>query len=164
MALVRRLLLRNFFTMSGQRDRYTLTLMKLQRKSSAILRGSAVLSSLFCGEKKAIFADARKKVIHLPRFYYSMYNLKSSFMPEVSNFYGIVIYMYFNEHQPPHFHVKYGEYNAMITIEDGIVVGSLPRRALNLIYDWLDLHKSELMENWHRLENFESFLKIEPLR
>lgn len=97
-------------------------------------------------------------------FYYSMYNLKSSFMPEVSNFYGIVIYMYFNEHQPPHFHVKYGEYNAMITIEDGIVVGSLPRRALNLIYDWLDLHKSELMENWHRLENFESFLKIEPLR
>ena len=72
--------------------------------------------------------------------------------------------MYFNEHNPPHFHVKYGEYNAIVTIEDGIVTGSLPRRALNLIYDWLDLHKDELMENWRRLENCESFLKIEPLK
>ena len=72
--------------------------------------------------------------------------------------------MYFNEHNPPHFHVKYGEYNAIVTIEDGIVTGSLPRRALNLIYDWLDLHKDELMENWRRLENCESFLKIDPLK
>ena len=72
--------------------------------------------------------------------------------------------MYFNEHNPPHFHVKYGEYNAIVTIEDGIVTGSLPRRALNLIYDWLDLHKDELMENWRRLENCESSLKIEPLK
>ena len=85
-------------------------------------------------------------------------------MPEISSFYGILIYMYFNEHNPPHFHVKYGDYNAIITIEDGIVKGSLPRRALNLIYDWLDLHKEDLMENWRRLENSESALKIEPLK
>lgn len=85
-------------------------------------------------------------------------------MPEISSFYGILIYMYFNEHNPPHFHVKYGEYSAIITIEDGIVKGSLPRRALNLIYDWLDLHKEDLMENWRRLENSESVLKIEPLK
>ena len=85
-------------------------------------------------------------------------------MPEISSFYGIVIYMYFNEHNPPHFHVNYGEYNAIVTIEDGIVTGSIPRRALNLIYDWLDLHKDELMENWRRLKNCDSFLKIEPLK
>jgi len=85
-------------------------------------------------------------------------------MPEISSFYGILIYMYFNEHNPPHFHVKYGDYKAIITIEDGIVKGSLPRRALNLIYDWLDLHKEDLMENWRRLENSESVLKIEPLK
>lgn len=53
-------------------------------------------------------------------------------MPEISSFYGIVIYMYFNEHNPPHFHVKYADFNAIVTIEDGIVTGSLPRRALNL--------------------------------
>ena len=85
-------------------------------------------------------------------------------MPEISCFYGIVIYMYFNEHNPPHFHVKYADFNAIVTIEDGIVTGSLPRRALNLVYDWLDLHKDELMENWRRLENCGSFLKIEPLK
>ena len=85
-------------------------------------------------------------------------------MPEVNSFYGFVIYMYFNEHNPPHFHVIYADFNAIITIEDGIVTGSLPRRALNLVYDWLDLHKDELMENWRRLENCESFLKIDPLK
>ena len=85
-------------------------------------------------------------------------------MPEISSFYGIVIYKYFKEHNPPHIHVKYADFNAIVTIEDGIVTGSLPRRALNLVYDWLDLHKEELMENWRRLENCESFLKIEPLK
>ena len=60
--------------------------------------------------------------------------------------------------------MKYADFNAIVIIEDGIVTGSLPRRALNLIYDWLDLHKDELMENWRRLENCESFLKIEPLK
>ena len=62
-------------------------------------------------------------------------------MPEISRFYGIIIYMYMNEHQPPHFHVWYNDYKAIITIEDGVVTGSLPRRALKLVYEWLDLHK-----------------------
>ena len=55
-------------------------------------------------------------------------------MPEISHFYGIFIYMYFSEHNPPHFHVKYNEYTAEISIKDGIVTGSLPRRALNLVF------------------------------
>ena len=67
-------------------------------------------------------------------------------MPEVSYFYGIAIYMYMSEHNPPHFHVKYQDYEAIITIEGGVVTGSLPRMALNLVYEWLDLHKNELME------------------
>lgn len=85
-------------------------------------------------------------------------------MPEISSFYGITIYMYMNEHQPPHFHVRYGEYDAEITIDDGVVVGSLPRRALRLVYEWLDKHQDELIENWNRLENHETPLKIEPLK
>ena len=60
--------------------------------------------------------------------------------------------MYFSEHNPPHFHVKYNEYTAEISIKDGIVTGSLPRRALNLVFEWLDLHRDELMENWERGE------------
>ena len=84
-------------------------------------------------------------------------------MPERSRFYGIIIYMYMSEHNPPHFHVWYENYKAIITIKDGIITGSLPRRALNLVYEWLDIHKDELLENWNRLANFETPQKIEPL-
>lgn len=85
-------------------------------------------------------------------------------MPEVSSFYGIAIYMYMSEHNPPHFHVKYQEYEAMVTIEGGIVNGTLPRRALNLVFEWLDLHKEELMENWKRMECKQAIVKIDPLK
>ena len=85
-------------------------------------------------------------------------------MPEISRFYGIIIYMYMSEHNPPHFHVGYENYKAIITIKDGIITGSLPRRALNLVYEWLDIHKDELLENWNRLANFETPQKIEPLK
>lgn len=84
-------------------------------------------------------------------------------MPQISHFYGIIIYMYINEHNPPHFHVVYQEYKAIITIQDGIITGTLPRRALNLVYEWLDLHEKELMENWERLTKREAPLKIKPL-
>lgn len=85
-------------------------------------------------------------------------------MPEISNFYGIAIYMYINEHNPPHFHVVYQEYKAIVSINDGIVKGEMPRRALNLVFDWLDEHKEELLTNWERLSNMESPLKIKPLK
>lgn len=85
-------------------------------------------------------------------------------MPEISSFYGIIITMLFRDHNPPHFHVKYGEYRATITIKDGIVQGELPRRALNLVFEWLDLHKDELLENWSFMEQDKQLKKIEPLR
>lgn len=72
--------------------------------------------------------------------------------------------MYMNEHNPPHFHVWYEDYKAIITIKDGIITGSLPRRALNLVYEWLDLHQDELLDNWKRLSNFESPVRIDPLK
>ena len=58
-------------------------------------------------------------------------------MPEISRFYGIIIYMYIDDHNPPHFHVWYNDYEAVITIEEEIVTGSLPRRELKLVYEWL---------------------------
>lgn len=85
-------------------------------------------------------------------------------MPEISRFYGIIIYMYIDDHNPPHFHVWYEGYEGTITIEDGIVTGSLPRRALRLVYEWLDKHYDELMENWRLLGNSEAAKKIEPLK
>ena len=84
-------------------------------------------------------------------------------MPEISRFYGIIITMFGNEHNPPHFHVRYNEYRAVIDIKNGTITGTLPRRALNLVYDWLDLHRDELLANWERMENGSEMQDIAPL-
>jgi hypothetical protein len=63
-------------------------------------------------------------------------------MPTISIFYGIVIQMFWNEHSPPHFHALYGEHEALIDIKKlEVLRGSLPRRALNLVLDWAELHQ-----------------------
>ena len=85
-------------------------------------------------------------------------------MPEISSFYGIAIYMYMSEHNPPHFHVRYKDYEALITIKDGIITGSLPRRALRMVYEWLDQHQEELLANWERLGKSEEPMRIDPLQ
>ena len=71
--------------------------------------------------------------------------------------------MYMSEHNPPHFHIKYQDYEAIMTI-DGVVTGTLPRRALNMVYEWVDLHKDELLANWERMEKKETLMKIDPLK
>jgi hypothetical protein len=62
-------------------------------------------------------------------------------MPEISRFLGIIIYMVYNDHVPPHFHAKYGDYQITIEIESGIVEGKFPRRALNAVMEWYQLYK-----------------------
>ena len=64
-------------------------------------------------------------------------------MPEISRFYGILIFMFYNDHNPPHFHVEYGEYKAVINFDEEIVKGNMPKRALKLVFEWMDLHKIE---------------------
>jgi hypothetical protein len=70
-------------------------------------------------------------------------------MPELSRFFGIVIRMFFNDHQPPHFHALYGEHEALIEIDTlGVFRGELPRRALALVLEWATLHREELRRDW----------------
>jgi len=69
-------------------------------------------------------------------------------MPEISRFYGISIYIFYNEHNPPHFHAEYSGHKAIIAIKDRIVKGDMPNRALKLIFEWLDLYSEQLLENW----------------
>ena len=70
-------------------------------------------------------------------------------MPTISWFYGIAIRMYVVDHNPPHFHVIYNEYAAMISISNGeLIEGSLPKRARRLVADWMELHHAELVANW----------------
>ena len=69
-------------------------------------------------------------------------------MPRLSEFYGIVIYMYWEDHQPPHFHAIYGEHEALVRIDDGSFLrGKLPRTAARLVREWADLHQGELTAN-----------------
>lgn len=84
-------------------------------------------------------------------------------MPEISRFYGIIITMYFPDHNPPHFLVRYNECRALINISTGEITGSMSRRALELVYKWMDLHKDELWENWKRMEKGEPMNTIKPL-
>jgi len=85
-------------------------------------------------------------------------------MPRLSSFYGIAIYMYYGDHQPPHFHAIYGDDEAAISIEDGsFIAGSLPRRASNLLTEWIDLHRNELLANWRASIDNEPLQPIDPL-
>lgn len=83
-------------------------------------------------------------------------------MPVLSNFYGISIKMYFqqSEHNPPHIHALYGEYIGAINIQTGeLMEGDLPKRALKLVQEWLDVHRNEVLDIW----NTQEFKNISPL-
>jgi len=85
-------------------------------------------------------------------------------MPEISRFLGIIITMYFNEHNPAHFHARYGEYKAEIAIETlSVIAGRLPPRVLGLVMEWAALHRSELMEDWDLARRQADLKKIAPL-
>ena len=82
-------------------------------------------------------------------------------MPEISRFYGLIIYMFFNDHNPPHFKVKYGDFEANILISNGTILnGDLPISKLKLVTAWAEIHKEQLQKMWDSKE----FQKIQPLQ
>jgi len=86
-------------------------------------------------------------------------------MPEISRFFGIVIRMYFDDHNPPHFHAIYCGDEAQIGIEPiEILNGSLPGRAASMVFEWAAIHQRELMLNWHRLQTEQLSQRIDPLK
>jgi hypothetical protein len=86
-------------------------------------------------------------------------------MPRISQYYGIAIYMYYEDHSPPHFHAIYGEFEAVIGIQtEDVLEGSLPRRALKLVKEWLNMHRDELLEDWDLAETGRPLKKISPLQ
>jgi len=85
-------------------------------------------------------------------------------MPTISQFFGIVIQMFWREHAPPHFHAMYAEYEALIDIRTlEIIKGSLPRRALALVLEWAAQHRIELMEDWKLCQQKQLPKNIAPL-
>ena len=85
-------------------------------------------------------------------------------MPEISRFYGIVILMFYEDHLPPHFHVRYGGQRVIISIETlDVIQGFLSRRALALVMEWAALHRDELRCDWERMRRREAPRPIAPL-
>jgi len=85
-------------------------------------------------------------------------------MPEISRFLGMVISIYFDDHNPPHFHVEYNEDEALISINDlSILRGNLPPRVMGLAMEWARLHQAELLENWNMVKESGKYFKINPL-
>jgi len=86
-------------------------------------------------------------------------------MPEISRFYGIVIAMYHQEHNPPHFHARYGGDKAAVEINSlEVLEGKLPRRALGLVVEWASQHQDELARDWELAHSGRPPQKIEPLK
>lgn len=85
-------------------------------------------------------------------------------MPEICRFLGISILMYFNDHDPPHFHVVYNEHRAKVAMGDlATLDGWLPPRVAGLVREWGELHGRELLANWESLRTTGRFERIEPL-
>jgi len=84
-------------------------------------------------------------------------------MPIISKFFGIVIYMYWKDHSPPHFHAKYGDYEIVVKIRNGNISGNMPNRAIKMIQEWRKLHKEELLKDWEFAEQKKALCAINPL-
>ncbi len=86
-------------------------------------------------------------------------------MPTISEFYGIKIYIFYDDHSEPHFHAYYGGDEGEISVKTGkLMVGKLPPRAMKLVKEWIRIHKEELSKNWKLAEEHKKLRKIDPLK
>ncbi|MBR1417714.1 MAG: DUF4160 domain-containing protein [Synergistaceae bacterium] len=85
-------------------------------------------------------------------------------MPSISMFFGIIIYMYFDDHKPPHFHAKYQDYEAVFDFDGELLEGAMPGKQLKLISAWAVLHSQELAANWTLAKDRQPLYRIDPLR
>ena len=84
-------------------------------------------------------------------------------MPTLSRFYGIIIFMNYNDHNPPHFHARYQDQEVTVTIETGLVQGEMSRRALEMVFEWSEKYRDELLRNWDLARARKPLEPIPPL-
>lgn len=85
-------------------------------------------------------------------------------MPEICRFFGIVIMVYYADHPPPHFHVRYGGQKGIVSIEPlALIEGNLSPRVLGMVTEWAALHHEELLENWDLARQHLPLRRVKPL-
>jgi hypothetical protein len=91
-------------------------------------------------------------------------NGQSPHMPEICRFFGIIISLNYNDHPPPHFHVRYAEQRAIVAIDTlSVLEGNLSPRVLGLVVEWALAHRQELLEDWHLARDQQPLKRIAPL-
>jgi len=86
-------------------------------------------------------------------------------MPEVSRFYGLTIHFFYDDHNPPHFHVYYGSRKAVFSIQTlEMLEGKIPKKAALMVVQWAFLHRQELYDCWNMAKQGQVPNKIKPLR
>ena len=76
-------------------------------------------------------------------------------MPEICKFYGIIISLYWRDHNPPHIHFTYGEYECSISVLDRVVDGKAPSKVIAKVNEWMDLHEAEILTLWDAIGDVE---------
>jgi len=85
-------------------------------------------------------------------------------VPEISRFFGLVVAMFYNDHSPPHFHVRYGTCEGVVAIGSlALLAGHLPPRVLGLVVEWASVHRDELLADWERARAQQPLLPVAPL-
>jgi len=85
-------------------------------------------------------------------------------MPEISRFFGIIVRMFYDDHNPPHFHVEFQGNKAVFDFQGNILKGNLKSKtATKLVREWIDIHQMELEEDWQLAQEGKEIKKIDPL-
>lgn len=85
-------------------------------------------------------------------------------MPIISVFFGIVVRVFQGDHNPPHIHVQYGEFEAIFEIKSGkLLDGKLPPRARRILLEWLRIRELEVLKSWTDAQEFKAPRKVRPL-
>ena len=84
-------------------------------------------------------------------------------MPKISRFLGILVFMNWRDHSPPHFHARYGNYEISVTLDSFIIKGEFPRWALLHVLEWAQAHQEELKQNWGLVQQGKAPRQIQPL-
>lgn len=84
-------------------------------------------------------------------------------VPRISMFFGIVVFMYFDDHAPPHFHILYEGEEAVFGLDGALMHGHMAARVQRLVREWAELRHAELTEDWNRARNAQALHWIEPL-
>ena len=85
-------------------------------------------------------------------------------MPTISMFYGIIVEIRYDDHNPPHIHAEYGEYEASFDFDGNIIKGSFPPKKTKLIAAWAEIHSDELEANWKLVKSNKQPFPIDPLK